>query len=65
MVGGGGWEDGHACLMDVTSHPLLTAALHIRDPRKPFPPQTTRRLAADMISDSEGGLCGSCLNHVW
>lgn len=39
--------------MDVTSHPLLTAALHIRDPRKPLPPQTTRRLAADMMSESE------------
>lgn len=39
--------------MDVTSHPLLTAALHIRDPRKPLPPQTTRRLAADMMSDYE------------
>jgi hypothetical protein len=28
-------------LMDVTSKPLATAALQIREPRKPFPPQTT------------------------
>lgn len=51
--GGRGEKDGYACLMDVTSHPLLTAALHIRDPRKPLPPQTTRRLAADMMADYE------------
>ena len=30
--------------MDVTSHPLATADLQIRDPRKPLPPATTRRL---------------------
>jgi hypothetical protein len=28
-------------LMDVTSHPLATADLHIRDPKNPFPPATT------------------------
>ena len=28
-------------LIEVTSQPLVTAALHILEPRKPFPPQTT------------------------
>lgn len=27
--------------MEVTSHPLAAADLHIREPRKPFPPATT------------------------
>jgi hypothetical protein len=30
-------------LIEVTSHPLATADLHILDPRNPLPPQTTRR----------------------
>jgi hypothetical protein len=30
-----------AYLIDVTSQPLATADLQIRDPRKPFPPATT------------------------
>lgn len=34
-------------LMDVTSHPLATAYLHILEPTKPFPPQTTIFFAAD------------------
>jgi hypothetical protein len=29
--------------MLVTSQPLATADLHILDPKKPFPPQTTSR----------------------
>lgn len=28
-------------LMEVTCHPLATADLHIREPRKPLPPATT------------------------
>ena len=35
--------NGISYLMEVTSHPLATADLHIRDPRKPFPPATTSR----------------------
>ena len=51
-------------LMEVTSQPLLTAALHIREPRKPLPPQTTSRLAAVIVLGSELGLCGEWLIHV-
>jgi len=36
-------------LMEVTSQPRETAALHILDPMKPFPPQTMIRLAEDMV----------------
>ena len=50
--------------MEVTSQPLLTAALHIREPRKPLPPQTTSRLAAVIVLGSELGLCGEWLIHV-
>ena len=38
--------DNH--LIEVTSHPLATAYLQIRDPRKPLPPQTTSLFTADM-----------------
>lgn len=40
-------------LIDVTSHPLATAYLHILEPRKPFPPQTMIFFAAafDMVED--------------
>jgi hypothetical protein len=38
-------------LIEVTSHPLATADLQIREPRKPLPPATTRRfLTLDAIS---------------
>jgi hypothetical protein len=38
-------------LIDVTSHPLATADLQIRDPRKPLPPATTSRfLTPDAIA---------------
>jgi len=37
-------------LIDVTSHPRSTADLHILDPRKPFPPQTTILLTAAILS---------------
>ena len=40
---------GEGYLIDVTSHPLFTAALHILDPRKPLPPQTTSFLEADIL----------------
>lgn len=40
-----GW--GKLYLIEVTSQPLATAALQMREPRKPFPPATTNfRLAA-------------------
>jgi hypothetical protein len=32
-------------LIDVTSHPLDMADLHILEPKNPFPPQTTSLLA--------------------
>lgn len=35
-------------LMDVTSQPLATANLQMREPKKPLPPQTTIFLAADL-----------------
>jgi hypothetical protein len=39
--------------MEVTSHPLATAFLHILEPRKPFPPATTKRFfTACAILDS-------------
>ena len=37
--------------MDVTSQPRPTAYLQIREPRKPFPPQTMSFLAADMMDE--------------
>jgi hypothetical protein len=37
-------------LIDVTSQPLATADLHIREPRKPLPPQTTIFLAVAMFT---------------
>jgi hypothetical protein len=37
-------------LIDVTPHPLSTADLHILDPKKPFPPQTTILLTAAILS---------------
>jgi hypothetical protein len=39
-----------AYLIEVTSQPLATAYLHIREPRKPFPPHTTSRLEAADIA---------------
>jgi hypothetical protein len=41
-------NDFDAYLIDVTSQPLETAALHILDPKKPLPPQTTIFLTAAM-----------------
>lgn len=35
-------------LMEVTSQPLATANLQMREPKKPLPPQTTIFLAADL-----------------
>lgn len=46
------WEAGGvpmAYLIDVTSQPRATADLHIREPRKPFPPQTTNFFAVAML----------------
>lgn len=37
-------------LIDVTSQPLATADLHIREPRKPLPPHTTIFLAVAMLT---------------
>jgi hypothetical protein len=34
----------------VTSQPLATADLHIREPKKPLPPQTTIFLAVAMLN---------------
>ena len=40
-------------LIEVTSHPLATADLQIREPRKPLPPATTRRfLTLDAIVEA-------------
>jgi hypothetical protein len=39
-------------LIDVTSHPLATAYLHILEPRNPFPPQTTSLFTAADIFDA-------------
>jgi hypothetical protein len=40
-------------LIDVTSQPLATAYLQMREPKKPLPPQTMSFLAAaDMTGDS-------------
>ena len=41
------WNGEMLYLMDVTSQPLATADLHIRDPRKPLPPATTTRFLTD------------------
>jgi len=35
--------------MDVTSQPRATADLHIRDPKKPLPPQTTSLFAGVVV----------------
>jgi hypothetical protein len=39
----------YADLIEVTSQPLATADLHIREPKNPFPPQTTIFLAAAIL----------------
>jgi hypothetical protein len=37
--------------MEVTSQPLATAALHIREPKNPFPPQTISFFVAAMVHE--------------
>ena len=49
-------QAGFTHLMDVTSHPRDTAALHTLDPRKPLPPQTTSLLAVDIFVTGGGFL---------
>ena len=41
-------------LTEVTSQPLATADLHIREPRNPLPPQTTNFLAVAMSNRLSG-----------
>lgn len=36
--------------MEVTSQPLATAYLQIREPKNPVPPQTTSFFVADMLA---------------
>lgn len=44
---------GIVYLIEVTSQPRATANLHMREPRKPLPPQTTIFLAAEAMMVGE------------
>lgn len=55
---------GKLYLIEVTSQPLATAALQMREPRKPFPPATTNFLFAAWAMTGKGGLLPSSSRYM-